>query len=188
MKAMAINSWQRVFESSLSKESGAALSLPMKRGTGYAKLSKLDHGAAVYGVWIALLQVALGCVPRGTLIYTDGTGVKAHDDESLSLVTGFGLRDVSAALAALIDIGWLEYVEILTENPQFNLPSRKESLEDLLKSVGARLTYGGESLMDEWHNAVKGLGPKKVRKVFDDTTPGISMPSAFVRARKAMNL
>jgi hypothetical protein len=185
MKALAIHAWARVFESNIATDSTVGLMLPMKRGTGYAKLVHLEHGAAVYGVWISLLQIALGCVPRGTLVYTDGTGMKAHDDETIALVTGFNRRDVAIALPALLAIGWLETVETTPEQLVAAAPKR-EKLEDLLKDVGARLTFNGESLLEDWYSAVKGLGPKRVREIFEDTTPGITMPSAFIRARRTL--
>lgn len=187
MKALAINAWGRIFEANLVKDAASSLMIPMKRGTGFAKLALLPNGAAAYGVWVMLLQVALGCVPRGTLVFTDKQGLHAHDADSLHLVTGFSQDDIRCALIDLLDIGWLEEVEVSPVSATTS-SATKETLENLLKEMGARVTYNGEPLIEEWYNAVKGLGPKKVRRIFEETTPGISMPSAFIRARKAAGL
>lgn len=182
MKALAINSWNRVFEQSLFKDASAMLALPMKRGTGYAKLASHEGGAAAYGVWISLLTIALGCVPRGTLVYTD-QGVKAHDAESLALVTGFARADVTRSIDILLGIGWLEWVEFEPMETKKAPP-----LDEFLKEMKVKLSSGGDSLLEEWKNALKGIRPSDARKIFRVAVPGINYPREFIKARKDMGL
>lgn len=184
MKALAIHAWARVFETSLFKDASAMLSLPMKRGTGYARLAKLPNGAAAYGVWISLLTIALGCVPRGTLVFTDKAGTHAHDAESLALVTGFCVSDLEVALKTLAEIGWLEEVEF--EIPEVKV--KPPNLEEFLAEMKAKSVYNGQSLTDEWTKALKGMKPSDARRVFKQAVPGISYPREFIKARKDMGL
>lgn len=184
MKCLAIHSWARVFEPSLLKDSAGGIALPMKRGTGISKLAKFDGGAAAYGIFISLLPIALAAVPRGTLHFSDKTGMQPHDAESLSLVTGFPVDTITNALAILIDIGWLEEVEF--ENLPTNTPVPR--VEDFLTEMKVKLSYNGESLRDEWVKALKGLSPAQCRKIFRNATPGINYPREFVTHRKAAGL
>lgn len=184
MKALGINSWYRVFEPSLMKDATGTVSLPMKRGTGVNKLARLVGGSSAYGIFVSLLPIAMSCVPRGTLTWSDKDGQKPHDAESLSLITGFPVEVIDAALTILLDIGWLEWIEFEVGA----VPPQREKLEDTLRDVGAKLMHGGANLLDEWKAATKDLGPKRVREIFAKAKPGIVFPSQFVRARQGMGL
>lgn len=184
MKALGISSWHRVFESRLMTEATGTVSLPMKRGTGINKLGKVDGGASAYGIFISLLPVAIACVPRGTLTWSDKDGLKPHDAESLNLVTGFPIDTISAALDILIDIGWLEWIEFEAVAPSRPTPP----MEDFLADMKVKLSHNGESLLEEWKKAIKGMTPTQARKVFKAAIPGINYPREFVAKRREMGL
>lgn len=91
-------------------------------GDGYTEL--LDHadGAAHFGAWVALVEVASRCNPRGTLVRTipqegavsphppaghPGTLLRAHDFASLSRITRIRPEVFAEAIPRLIQIGWL---------------------------------------------------------------------------------
>lgn len=185
MKCLGINSWYRVFEPSLLKDSNGTVSLPMKRGTGICKLAKLKNGASAYGIFITMLPIAMASVPRGTLVWSDKDGMKAHDAHSLELITGFPFNEIEEAIALLLEIGWLEWVEFeITATAKKPAPK----LEDFVQEMGGKLTHGGASLLEEWTGALKGLAPSKAREIFRKTSPGIQFPNEFKRARRESGL
>ncbi len=184
MRSLGINGWFKVFEPSLVKDSTGTVSLPMKRGTGMCKLAKFEGGASAYGIFVSLLPIAMGANPRGVLAYSDKDGPKAHDADSLSLVTGFASTTIEQAIELLLEIGWLEWVEYEVGAPKKNVPK----LEDFINGLGGKLTHNSVSLLDEWTAAVKGMAPSKVRDVFHKTSPGIQYPNEFKRARMALGL
>lgn len=184
MKALGINGWFKVFEPSLIKDSAGTVSLPMKRGTGMCKLAKFEGGASAYGIFVSLLPIAMGANPRGVLTYSDKDGAKAHDADSLSLVTGFSSATIQAAFELLLEIGWLEWVEFEIGAPKKSVPK----LEEFIVGLGGKMVYNSVSLLDEWTAAVKGMAPSKVRDVFHKTSPGIQFPNEFKRARQGLGL
>ncbi len=78
-------------------------------GDGYTLLMDLPNGAALFGSWIAILQVAARCDVRGTLLRDIG---KPHDAESLSRVTRIPTKLISEALIFFSsdDVKWLEII------------------------------------------------------------------------------
>lgn len=76
-------------------------------GDGYTALVDHPEGAAHFGAWLAIAQVASRCEPRGTLIRSNG---KPHTPDSLSRITRLPAALFQAALERLSgeEIGWLE--------------------------------------------------------------------------------
>ena len=84
MNAYRIVDWAHHFENNRTKELKVLtwMRFPTKQdGDGYTDL--LDHkdGAAHFGAWCALLQVAAKCGTRGTLLRDSG---RPHDSISLA--------------------------------------------------------------------------------------------------------
>ncbi len=103
-----VKDWDRLFENSRTRAYDRLGWVPMPNkhdGDGYTSLVEHDHGAAHYGAWCVLVQVASKCSPRGTLIRDNGV---AHDAESLSRLTRISARIFREAIPRLIEIGWLE--------------------------------------------------------------------------------
>jgi hypothetical protein len=107
----AIAEWDTHFEKNRTKELKQMTWVPIPNkqdGDGYTEL--LDHpaGAAHFGAWVALIQVASKCSPRGTLLRDDRNGVRRpHDPASLSRITRIPASVFLEALPRLIAIGWL---------------------------------------------------------------------------------
>ena len=74
-------------------------------GDGYTELIMHKDGAAHFGVWCAVCQVASKCDPRGTLLRDSK---KPHDLTSLSRITRIPIKVIKPAIERLIKIGWLE--------------------------------------------------------------------------------
>jgi hypothetical protein len=74
-------------------------------GDGYTELLNHPNGAAHFGGWIGLVEVAALCQPRGTLRRGNG---KPHDAESLSRITRIPVDILAEAIPRLLNIGWLE--------------------------------------------------------------------------------
>jgi hypothetical protein len=103
--------WERNFENNRTKELKKLSWVPFPNkhdGDGYTEL--LDHpdGAAHYGAWCAIVQVASKCEPRGTLLRD---GARPHDAASLARVTKIPRAYLEAAISRLINpVGWIEVV------------------------------------------------------------------------------
>lgn len=63
-------------------------------------------------------------------------------------------------------------------------PTPKMTLEEYLRSLGVKLTRGGDDLMPEWTRATKGLKARQVMDIMEQAKPGIEWPSQFRAARK----
>ena len=74
-------------------------------GDGYTELVEDSDGAAHLGCWLAILQVASKCNPRGVLMREGGT---PHIAASLARITRLSAVAFDAAIPRLIAIGWLE--------------------------------------------------------------------------------
>ena len=56
------------------------LALPVKLdGYGYKRLMQEKQGPAMFGAWCAILQLAAGCTPRGTLQRSNGEPMSTDD-------------------------------------------------------------------------------------------------------------
>lgn len=97
--------------------------VPMKTshdGEGYTELVSHPNGAAHFGAWCAMVQVAAKCTPRGALI-RNFSGGAPHTPQSLSVKTRLLAEVFSEAIPRLLLIGWLEEVGIETlEIPREN--------------------------------------------------------------------
>lgn len=75
-------------------------------GDGYTTLVDRKNGAALFGAWVAILQVASRCEPRGTLLRE---GQKPHDEASLARMTRLPKEIIAEALrVCLEECKWLE--------------------------------------------------------------------------------
>lgn len=120
--ALRIVDWSRHFENNRTRDLKRMgfVCVPNKMdGDGYTEL--LDHadGDRHYACWIALLQVASKCDPRGTLLRD---GDRPHDARSICRISRMRIEVMDAAIERLISIGWLERIsmagEVVTKIPQ----------------------------------------------------------------------
>lgn len=124
---------------------------------GYTELVDHQSGAAHFGCWIALLQVAARCQPRGTLMRKCGN---SHDLDSLARITRLPGNLFQEAVPRLIKIGWIEEIE--PKNPIWHEGADKAHLG---VSTGHNSTV---------HNRTEDLSlsgkKKKPKKIFSETS------------------
>lgn len=116
-KCYRIRAWDQNFETNRTRELKLLRWVPVPNkhdGDGYTMLVDHPNGAAHFGIWNALLQVASKCEPRGTLARQDPTGaVVPHTPQSLARLTRLPEGEIAAALERLVSpIGWIELVEL----------------------------------------------------------------------------
>jgi hypothetical protein len=107
-QVLKITDWGKHFECSQSRNLKAMTWVPIRvnlAGDGYTELLNHPNGAAHFGGWIGLVEVAALCQPRGTLRRGNG---KPHDAESLSRITRIPVDILAEAIPRLLNIGWLE--------------------------------------------------------------------------------
>lgn len=133
MEIYRIRDWNIHFENNRTRELKNLDWVPIPNsmdGDGYTELVDHPDGAAHFGAWVALLEVASKCLPRGTLIRksrtvmrdgADGsqegatwcqTPQKPHNCASLSRMTRLSEKMFSDAIPRLIDIGWIELLNV----------------------------------------------------------------------------
>jgi hypothetical protein len=128
---LRVRDWDENFENHRTRElkSLSWLPVPVKLdGDGYAELLDHPEGAAHFGAWIALLEVAAKCEIRGTFLRQSGTDLsRPHDLPALSRMTRIPLEILKMAVERLVDIGWLEWVE---NRADIAIPAAAESRAD----------------------------------------------------------
>lgn len=100
--------WDKHFENARSRtlKSLPWVRMPTKQdGDGYTELVSHADGAAHFGGWCAIVQVAARCHPRGTLVRAGGI---PHDAPSLARMTRLPADLFESLLPRLAAIGWLE--------------------------------------------------------------------------------
>lgn len=109
---LRVANWSEHFENNRTRELKVMTWVPVptkQDGDGYTQVMDHPQGAAHFGAWIAMLQVAAKCDERGTLVREGRSGVRVpHDAASLSRLTRIPARILSDAIARLVEIGWLE--------------------------------------------------------------------------------
>lgn len=102
----SIADWDDHFENNRSREvkNLAYVMLPNKHdGEGYNELIEGKNGPAMFGCWVAIVQVASKCDVRGKLV-NNGKSLSA---KSISLKTRLPEELIVATLEKLISIGWV---------------------------------------------------------------------------------
>jgi len=108
-----ITGWDKHFENNRTRGIKNLLWVPVPNkqdGDGYTEIMADKNGAAVLGCWLACLELASRCDPRGTLLRGDGT---PHDIPSISRITRVPEPVLRMALPVLINVGWVT----TSENP-----------------------------------------------------------------------
>lgn len=127
MKILRVRGWDRHYENNRTREMKRMVWIPVTTrldSDGYTELMGMKNGPAYFGCWIAILEVASQCSPRGLLRRSDGS---AHDAASLGRLVRIDHRTMRAACAALIRIKWLEEADVPapTPHPSRTLPAAK---------------------------------------------------------------
>jgi hypothetical protein len=109
---LRIKDWTVRYEVNRTRELKRMDWVPMPNsmdGDGYTELMNHKHGAAHLGAWLAIVQIASKCEPRGCLIRRCGA---PHDNESLSRISRISAKVFAEAIPRLLKIKWLEEIEI----------------------------------------------------------------------------
>jgi hypothetical protein len=114
MKVYRVKGWGDYFENNRTRTMDVMRWVPIPNkhdGDGYTEMVDGPDGAAIYGAWVALVQVASKCHPRGTLLRDNKT---PHTPESIARVTRLPVKSIEKVIqkAASGSVGWLEVVEI----------------------------------------------------------------------------
>lgn len=108
---LRIVDWELHFENNRTKELKKLAWVPFPNrhdGDGYTELLDHPNGAAHYGAWCALVQVASKCDPRGTL---SRDGARPHTAASLARMTKIPETIMGEAINRLLQpIKWLEII------------------------------------------------------------------------------
>lgn len=105
-----IRDWDRHFENNRTRELKKLSWVPMPvkhDGDGYTELLDHPNGAAHFGAWCALVEVAGKCDERGTLLRDTA---EPHTAATLSRLTRIPVAVWDEALPRLVKIAWLEQV------------------------------------------------------------------------------
>jgi hypothetical protein len=107
-----VRNWNKHYENNRSRCLQKLGWFPMPNrldNDGYIELVMHPSGPAHLGAWVAILQTASRCRPRGVLIRDN---LAPHTPESLSRITRLPPDVISDSMGRLVAIGWLEIVEI----------------------------------------------------------------------------
>jgi hypothetical protein len=108
-----VRDWDKHFENNRTRILANLSWVPMPNkmdGDGYTQLVDHKSGAAHLGAWLAIVEVASKCHPRGTLVREDGT---PHTPDSLARVTRLPARVFDEVLPRLAsrELGWMDASE-----------------------------------------------------------------------------
>lgn len=138
MTGYRVKGWDEHFENNRSRERKKLDWVPVPNkhdGEGYNILISHEDGPAHFAAWIAIIQVASKCQPRGTLVRDSGT---PHDAKSLSVKTRLPVEIFVSALQRLTcaEIGWLEVFDVA--------PSCENVAPECLEEKGKKEENGRE--------------------------------------------
>jgi hypothetical protein len=122
--------WDLHYENNRTRELKKMSWVPMPNrqdGDGYTELLNHPNGAAHFGAWCALIEVASKCenpvtIPQEGAGHPNGRGIlmrstgEPHDEISLSRMTRIPEEIFIEAFPRLINIGWIRLYEISAES------------------------------------------------------------------------
>lgn len=172
----SIRDWEKHFENNRTRELKELrfVIMPNKHdGDGYTELLDHPNGAAHYGAWCSIVQVAskgqhpaggcgnpAGCCEcRGILLRE---GARPHDSASLSRLTRIPAQVYEEVLPRLVDIGWLEVLQTQTQQNQVD--------RTIPQDVGTK-PHPPAGKCDSLKNGMEGNGIEKKEEVEDAASP-----------------
>jgi len=164
MKCLRIVDWKVHFETHRTRvlKSLSYVPIPNKHdGEGYSILLDHDRGMLHYAAWVLIVQVASKCKPRGTLLRDSR---HPHDAQSLARKTRCDASAFADAIPRLVEIGWLEWVEI----DEADLRQMRECAPE----SGAGAPESGDNRKGPEGNGITGTGARarSGRGVFEELT------------------
>jgi hypothetical protein len=116
MKALRIVNWDR-YETSDSKKCKVMqwVAVPINHdGLGFIEMVTRPDGIRMIGGWLLILQVAARCPTRGVLVADSGRILGSRE---IALKTRTPEDDIKRCIAALIEAGWIEEVDVSGRYP-----------------------------------------------------------------------
>lgn len=133
MRIYRIRNWSTLYENNRTRELKRMDWVPIPNkmdGAGYTRLVDHPNGAAHFGAWVALVEIASRSEVRGTLV-RDGVALSCED---LGRISHLGAALFTEALPRFVDsIKWLEIVEIASE-PQTSAVIPQDDAEECLRA------------------------------------------------------
>lgn len=131
MPTITIRDWDRHFENNRTRELAAGLKwVPMPTGhdgAGYTELLDHPNGAAHFGAWCALVQVAAKCSPRGVLARSAAEPPgRPLDATDLARMTRIPRQVIEEAIPRLAGIGWIDVTPCAATTPQEGATTSQE--------------------------------------------------------------
>lgn len=126
MLYLRVRDWAENYETAETRKLASLrwVALPNKQdGDGYCSLLDDQDGPAHLGVWTVILQLASKCCVRGLLVREMGENRVPHDAKTIARITRMPVAMIEAALPRILEIGWLERVEVSDETLAGTLPA-----------------------------------------------------------------
>jgi hypothetical protein len=115
MNCYRIKNWIDIYENNRTRELKDLkwFPCPVKlSGDGYSMITEQKDGAAIFGAWMACMEVAASCDPRGTLLRSAGI---PHDAASIARQTRLPVKIIDRMLSFCFSIcNWLELIDLQT--------------------------------------------------------------------------
>jgi len=142
-----IKDWNLHFENNRTRDIINLMWIPVPNkqdGDGYTEIMEdIKNGTAIFGCWIACLELASRCDPRGTLLRGDKT---PHDMASISRITRVPIQILKIAIPKLISIGWI----ITSDNPAPSCDNPAPSCIEGNRIEGNRMVSKGKESKDKY--------------------------------------
>jgi len=144
--AFRIVDWDDHFEVNRTRELKTMVWVPVPNNLandGYIQLVDHPNGAAHLGAWLAILEVASRCDPRGTLVRGSRTALRSHDFASLSRLTRLPASLFAEVVPRLIEeLGWMEEIEL---DYVFSMVNGGQTAE--MSQAGAGLSHDAAEIL-----------------------------------------
>lgn len=177
MTLYSVRDWNDLFENNRTRELKKLdwVPIPNKQdGDGYTELLSETDGPAIFGTWIALVQVASKCHPRGQLIREN---YEPHTAISLSRMCRFPNGLIARSFAVLVRIRWLDSIPYEIPHLGAVLGAEKPSSE----SHPSEIALTGMKGMKEGNEGANGFAGGKVKITWTPTETQARLSAMFHR-------
>lgn len=138
-----IANWAGIYENNRTRELKHMDWVPIPNkmdGDGYTELVSHPDGAAHLGAWLAIVEVASKCDPRGTLLREGG---KPHDSSSLARMSRLPQHVFESVIPRAIHIGWLTS-EVVASSMDTAIPHKGAGMPQEGAAKSQASDYGTE--------------------------------------------
>jgi len=112
-QVLRIHNWAKLYENNRTRELKVMGWVPIPNkldGDGYTLIMSLEDGPSIYGTWIACVNLASRCDPRGTLLRSNG---EPHTIGSIARITRINEKCVERMIQITSqELNWLILDEI----------------------------------------------------------------------------